>query len=142
NELIATATVADSKLLLMSCAFERFEIDFDSVPALKRIPATERRTFNVSDDGSYIHWSEPDVHLDIDAIRSVVDRDWRARTSAARLAHNASYGRAIEATRKEHGLRQSDIDGLSERHVRRIEGGGPVTASALRALATAHKLSL
>jgi len=142
EELIAQATVADKKVLLMSCAFERFEVDFDSLPALKKIPVAERGKFAVSDDGSYIHWPGPDIHLDLDAIKAAIDPSWRAHVAAARLSHNTRYGRAIENVRKRHGLRQSDIAELSERQVRRIESGGPVSVAALRALAAAHNLTL
>ncbi len=142
DELIANATVADDKLLLISCALERFEVRFDALPALKKIPEGERGSFVVSEDGSYIHWPGPDIHLDLDAIKSVVNPEWRLHVSATRLSGNRRYAEAIAQIRRERGLRQGDIPDLSERQVRRIESGGPITAAALRSLAAAHKLSL
>lgn len=39
------------------------------------------------------------------------------------------------------GLRQSDIEGLSERQVRRIEKREPISSEALQRLAADHKMS-
>ena len=142
DQLIANATVAADKLFLVSCALETLEVSFDALPALNRIPANARGSFVIAEEGSYIHWPAPDIHLDLDAIKGAVDPEWRARTAAIRLSQNNRYGEAIAAVRKKYGLRQGDIAKLSERHVRRIETGAPVTAAALRSLAAAHKLSL
>ena len=53
------------------------------------------------------------------------------------------YGDAIRRLRAQHELRQSDVEGLDERHVRRIEKGeSPATQSALAKLAESHGMSL
>lgn len=44
--------------------------------------------------------------------------------------------------RRDHGLKQSDVDGISERQLRRIEQTGDVSVSVLEKLATAHRMSL
>lgn len=142
DQLIANATVADDKLFLINCALETLEVRFDALPALKKIPKGARHNFELSEEGSYIHWPEPDIHLDLDAIKSALDPEWRARSAALKFSHGKRYGNAIARIRKNKGLRQSKIAGLSDRQVRRIEAGGPVTVSALRAFAAAHKLSL
>jgi hypothetical protein len=41
--------------------------------ALKRIPDAERANFSMDEDGSYIHWPGPDIHLDLDAVRVAID---------------------------------------------------------------------
>jgi hypothetical protein len=142
NDLIANATVAGDKLLLISCAFERVETPFAALAALKKIPQAERGKFNISGDGSYIHWPESDIHLDLDAIKSAVNPEWRLRVMATRYSQGRRYGQGIAQVRKECGLQQRDIPGLSERQIRRIESGSSITASALRSLAAAHKLRL
>jgi len=49
------------------------------------------------------------------------------------------FGKAITTLRKKHKLRQSDIIGLSERQVSRIEKGeGSTKADTLRLFAKAH----
>jgi hypothetical protein len=142
SELVADAMVAGDTLFVMSCDLVRYEVAFDSMRALKRISKHDRSTFSISSDGSFIHWPEADIHLDIDAIRSETDESWKARTLAKRLGRNKRYGEAIAALRKEMDLRQSDVRSLSERQLRRIEGGEGVTGPALEALANAHGLSL
>lgn len=142
KELIANATVIDQKLFVISCEPQTIEIPFDSIKSLARIPKKQRNDFSVSDDGSYIHWPEADIHLDLSAIRSVVDPNWRDECAARTVAHNRTFGQRVAALRRSTGLRQTDVAGLSERQVRRIEGGEAPTADALRLLAAAHGLEL
>lgn len=142
NELIADASVVGSRLFLMSCALERVEVDFDVVPALKDIPRTQRTAFEVDEDGSYVHWPGPDIHLDLDAIRVAIDPEARARAEVVRATHNVRYGAAIARLRVAKGLKQADIKGLSERHVRRIEKGEGASHEALRLIAEAHGMKL
>lgn len=142
DKLIARAMVVDDRLFVTSCLPETIEIGFDDLASLRRIDAADRSTFEIAADGSYISWPPADIHLDLDAIRCALDPEYRDRQDAARLAHDERYGTAIAAFRSEQGLRQADIPGLSERQVRRIEKGERPTASALRILASAHKLDL
>jgi transcriptional regulator with XRE-family HTH domain len=142
DELIADASVVGDRLFLISCSLERREIAFDQVPALKSIPESERSEFELDDDGSYIHWPQPDIHIDLDAVRAALDPDSRAKAEAAKATRTQRYGAAIARLRTAIGLRQSDIKGLSERHVRRIEKGEGATSEALSYLAEAHGMSL
>lgn len=142
DELIANATVAGDRLLLITCSFEKIEVAFATIPVLKKIPEAERTKFRISEDGSYIHWPGPDIHLDLDSIKSAVNPEWRLHVLAARYSQDRRYGQAIAQVRKDCGLRQGDIPELSERQIRRIESGSPITASALHSLAAAHKLPL
>jgi hypothetical protein len=142
KQLIANATVVDDKLLIMSCEPQTIEIAFDSIRALARIPLKQRNVFTISDDGSYIHWPASDTHLDLDAIRSVIDPNWRDECDARTVAHNKTFGQRVAMLRRHCGLRQSDIAGLSERQVRRIEAGEAPTADALRFLAASHNMDL
>ncbi|MBZ5536848.1 MAG: DUF2442 domain-containing protein [Acidobacteriia bacterium] len=142
NELIADANVADDRLFLISCALEHYEVPFDRVPAMKAIPPAQRSTFEMDEDGSYIHWPGPDIHLDLDAIRAALDPKSRAKAAAVKASRDQRYGAAIAKLRAARGLKQSDIKGLSERHVRRIEKGEGASSEALRRLAEAHGMSL
>lgn len=142
DHLIADACVIDNRLYVISCALDRLEVSFDEIPALHHIPETYRTSFSITGDGSYLHWPEPDIHLDIDAIRYTIDPVWRTRHDIARASHNRPFGQGIVAVRKAHGLRQSDINGLSARQLRRIEQGGQPTVKALETLARSHGLTL
>ena len=52
------------------------------------------------------------------------------------------FGEAVAAFRKQCGLKQADIQGLSERQVRRIEKGERTKVDTLGILARSHGLSL
>jgi len=112
------------------------------MPSLKRIPVAERARFIVDEDGSYIQWPGPDIHVDLDAVRAAIDPEARARAEAAKALHDSRYGAAIAKIRTATGLKQSEIKGLSERQVRRIEKGEGTTYQALRRLAAAHGMDL
>lgn len=142
DHLIADGRVIDDHLCVVNCALERFEVSFDVMPALKRLPQDKREAFDIAEDGSYLHWPELDIHLDLDAIRSATDPGWSARAETARIAHDKRFGKAVATVRKAHGLRQSDIPDLSERQVRRIERGARTTIATLERLAKAHGMNL
>lgn len=142
DELIAKASVSEDRLFVLSCALEPYEVAFDSIAALKRIPTSDRAKFTVDEDGSYIHWPNPDIHVDLDAIRAATDPEARAKAEIAKASHDRRYGAAIAKVRLAAGLNQSDIKGPSERQVRRIEKGEGTTFDALRLLASAHKMRL
>lgn len=139
---IADATVFDDKLFVISCDLNKYEVPFGSITALKRLPVKERTKYIISPDGSYIHWPDSDVHLDLDAFRYAVDDSYREKMTMENLTRNKHFGEAIGKLRKSHGLRQKDITGLSERQLRRIEHGESVSTKVLEALAKAHGMEL
>ncbi len=140
KELIARAMAVGDRLFVTSCVPETFEIEFGRIPVLRQIPKRDRADIIVSDDGSYIHWPSKDVHLSLDAIRCVLDPTYGERRAAARIMRSRSWGLAVATLRKQRGLRQSDVQGLSERQLRRIEGGEQASASSLKKLAAAHDM--
>ena len=142
DQLIAKAAVSEDRLFVLSCGLRQYEVLFDDLPALKCIPDAERQEFTVAEDGSYIHWPGQDVHLDLDAIRVAIDPKARAKALADKMRHDTRYGAAIARLRLANGLKQSDVKGLSERQVRRIEKGEGTTPEALRLLAAAHHMDL
>jgi hypothetical protein len=108
------------------------------MPALKRIPIDEREHFTIADDGSYLYWESADIHLDLDAFRCATDPKWKQKFEPFKSEHNQVFGKAIATLRKKYKLRQSDIIGLSERQVRRIEqGDGSTKIDTLRLFAQA-----
>jgi hypothetical protein len=142
DELIAKASVSEDRLFVLSCALEAYEVSFDRMTALRRIPKAERANFTVDEDGSCIHWPGPDIHIDLDAIRAAIDPEARAKAATAKALHDGRFGAAIAKLRLAKQLKQSDIEGLSERQVRRIEKGEGTTYEALRRLAAAHRMDL
>lgn len=138
--MIADATVANDLIFVMDCAFRLYEMPVDAYPALRRIPAESRAEFEIVLDGAYLHWPAFDVDLDLESIRMAVDPERRKAAERERLVHDQAFGVAVRALREERGLRQSDIAGLSERQVRRIEKGATAGVAAIDALAAAHAM--
>lgn len=142
EHLIATALVIGESLLISRCDLKEIEIPFASMAALQRIPLEEREKFIIAEDGSYIHWPAVDIHLDIAAFLSVIEPAEKQKFAAIKLKHDQIFGQAIASFRKQHKLRQSDIIGLSERQVRRIEQGEGTKVETLNLFAQAHKMEL
>jgi hypothetical protein len=142
DQLIANATVSGDHLLVLCCSMEVLEIPFDAMPALQRISAIDRSDFMISEEGSYIYWEGADIHLDIDAFRSAIDPVEKQKFEKLRLQHDQLFGQAIKALRQQSKLKQSDIAGLSERQVRRIESGEGTKVDTLELLAKAHGMEL
>jgi hypothetical protein len=142
DRLIANAAATSDKLFVLSCSLKEFEISFDTIAALKSIPPKDRGRFTVAEDGSYLYWPSSDIHLDLDALRYATDPQWRKKVDWERTTHHARFGAAVAAVRKEYRLNQSDINGVSERHIRRIENGSIPRVRTLELMAQAHGLSL
>jgi hypothetical protein len=139
RKLIADAVALDDRLLVLDCALNRYELPFDKVGDLRRIPAGQRGTFSIDDDGSQIWWPDYDAALNIGSIKNALNPN---RALAEKMRHDHCFGRAIARLRRARGLRQCDISCLDERQVRRIETGGSVTLKSLEALADAHEMEL
>ncbi|MYF93643.1 MAG: DUF2442 domain-containing protein, partial [Gemmatimonadetes bacterium] len=142
DQLIADAQVVGEELFVMACDHTLFRVGFAEMPALERIPSQQRSLFSISSEGSYIHWPEVDVHIDLDAVRYLKDETWREKKDRERLMYDLRFGEAVAALRKQYGLKQAEIRGLSERHVRRIEKGERTKIDTLAILARNHGLSL
>ena len=143
GELIADARVIGEgeRLLVVSCAMDQTELPFEAVPALARMPAGERSRFEVAGDGSFLHWPASDVDLDLEAIRYYTDEAYREGADRERLIRERQFGAAARAVRQRHELRQTDVEGLSARQVRRIEKGESYASTgALEKLSAAHGL--
>jgi hypothetical protein len=142
DTLIADAQVANDRLFVTSCDLQHYEISLDKISALRTVPESERRNFVIDEDGSYLHWPGPDIHLDLDAIRVAIDPAARKRAFDAKAIRDQRYGKAITKLRLGNGLKQSDIGGLSDRQVRRIERGESLSYESLNRLAAAHGMKL
>jgi hypothetical protein len=119
--------VADDRLIVVSCEPKTYEVGFDQMPAIRKIAIEERHDFEIAEDGSFIWWPSADIHLDLDALRTVTDPNWRKKTERLHRAHGCEYGEGIASLRKARGLRQRDVPGVSERQLRRIEESGAVS---------------
>jgi hypothetical protein len=71
NEMISTAIVFKDSLIVFDCNLNLFRIPFSSLSALKKIEISDRLKFAIPEDGSYVHWEKYDIHLDLEAFKSV-----------------------------------------------------------------------
>lgn len=143
SRLIADAHMVGNRLLVRACDLATYEVPVDKVRALSMVPSTERGRFEIHPNGSYLHWPGADVHIDLESLRAAVDPVFAERARRERIAHDQRFGHGVRAVREHHRLAQAEIDGVSERQVRRIEAGEffPRTGT-LERLALAHGLSL
>lgn len=74
-------------------------------------------------------------------LHTIIDPAAALRHPSESQPFDKQLGDAIRSFRNSCNLRQSDIPGLTERHLRRIESGiSRATSKALRSLAEAHML--
>lgn len=127
-------------LLLGDLSFREFPIR--RIPGLERLPAAAWPCFELDEDGSFLRWADHDLFLGVSQLLQAVDPAYLADVEIERYARD-STGAAVSEMRGAHSLRQSDIPGLSERQVRRIEQGiSRLTADAATKLAAAFDQSL
>lgn len=119
---IVDAYVWDGILTLVTgdCHFRSFPLN--RVPRIGELPSEEQDQFEVNVDGSHLYWPSRDIHLGVSQILQHADPMYLADIAIERNRQDHT-GAALRRLREEHGLRQADITGLSERQVRRIEDG-------------------
>lgn len=143
HKLIADAAVFGDSLFVLDCAMDTYELPFDALTALKSIPKDQRDHFVVSEEGSHISWPRQDVDIDLESIKVALCPEEAEKSRAKAMLHDQWLGEAIERLRKSMKLKQSEISGLSDRQVRRIETGEQhASVESLEHLAKAHKMNL
>ncbi len=143
RELIASATLEGDELHVWSCEPRLFRLPIRTLPELARLSKDDLSDFEVSSSGSRVHWERADLDLDLDTIRFHVDPKARHESEQRYRQEAQRYATAIRILREAKGLKQSDIEGLSDRQVRRIEDGERLPRIAtLEKLAKAHSLSI
>jgi transcriptional regulator with XRE-family HTH domain len=135
--------VDGDELVVWSCEPRRYRVAISAIAALAGMPADAVSRFRVSESGSRIHWDEGDVDLGLDAFLVHADAAYRAKKEREVRGEARRYAAAIRKLRKEKGLKQSEISGLSEREVRRLESGERMPQYAsLEKLARAHGMGI
>lgn len=143
DELIASALVLSDSLVVMGCDLKVWEVPMASIPCFERVPVEERANFEIDEDGSYLYWESADLHVDLEDFKAAVEPEFKEQLLMKKLEYGKSYGRAIAAVRKAHNLTQSEIEGITDRQIRRIEKEGQQpTLNALKKLAQAHGMDL
>ncbi|NLE58303.1 MAG: helix-turn-helix transcriptional regulator [Planctomycetes bacterium] len=130
------------ELVVLSPSFLRLRVPVGSLPAkLRDADEGIRKNFQIDQYGDFLYWPKVDVHMGWEQFTQAVDPVARLRAEQKSKAFNTRYGRAIRRLREASSLKQSDIGGLDERTVRRIEQGRTrATANAIVKLAKAHSM--
>jgi len=146
SDSILDAWWEEDTLVVLSSTLDRLRVPFTDLQhfhVLRDASRTGLEEFEIDADGTYVHWPSRDVHMTWECFEQLVNPKALLRAQQRSARFNRRYGKAVRVLRTESGLRQSDIPGLDERHVRRIEQGEQrATLSALRKLARAHSLSV
>lgn len=145
EEQILDAWWEDDEFVVLSPTLRRLRVPLAALRTIRDLRKARRnalRSFSIDQDGDFVHWPSPDVHMNWEAFEQMVDPQARLRAEQRSAEFNRRYGQAIRRFREERGIRQHGIDGLDARHVRRIENGQQrATLKALEKLAVAHGLS-
>jgi hypothetical protein len=140
---IVDAWIESDKLVLLSPSFDRLAVPLKDLARFIGTTASEIEAFEIDEDGRFLHWPHADVHLGWEQFRQILDPAAALAAKQRSREFNQRYGAAIRALREERGLKQSDIKGVTERHLRRVEHGEQAASkSILESLASAHKLRL
>jgi Asp-tRNA(Asn)/Glu-tRNA(Gln) amidotransferase A subunit family amidase len=143
EDLIASASIEDDKLVVWNCEPRRFEVAVAEIPVLAKLDAATLAKFELSASGGRLRWPDADVDIHLDTIREHADPEVRRQHEARARQEATRYSNAIRHLREERGLKQSDIPGLTDRQVRRLEEGGTVPQiETLRRLAAAHGMAV
>jgi hypothetical protein len=140
---IIDAYLAGAELLVRGPRHRMLHVPISSLPALRGQPNTVLRNFEIDPDGSFLHWQKLDVHLGWTQFLQAADPAELHRAQQRSADFNRRYGAAIRKAREAAGISQSNIAGLTDRQLRRIEHGEcRATTGALNALAKAHGLDV
>jgi hypothetical protein len=138
---IIDAYIVGDRLFVRGPKHRMLHVPLDSIRALKVQSHAEVRNFVIDPDGSFLYWPKLDVHLGWNQLLQAVDPAEHRKAQQRSAGFNERYGAAIRKVREAAGIRQSKVEGLTERQLRRIEqGASRATTAALSALAKAHGL--
>ena len=140
---IVDAWIETERLVLLSPSFVRLEVPLEKLARFIGTDQTKVGSFEIDEDGRYLHWPHADVHLGWAQLRQLIDPTAALADVQKTKKFNQRYGAAIRSRREELGLKQADIHGVTERQLRRVEHGEQAASKAtLEALAKAHSQSL
>ncbi len=142
EERILEARIEDGTLRAISPQFDRLDISLGKIAKATNTDPSKLHNFEIDDDGSFIYWPSADVHLGWHQLQQLVNPEAALKTSQKSEEFNKRYGKAIQKIREQAGLALSDIKGISDKQLRRIESGeSRATSNAIDVLSKAHGLS-
>ena len=140
---IVDAWIEKEDLVVLSPTFERLTVPLKALEEFLGSDLSKAKQFVIDEDGSFLFWEHADVHLGWEQLLQLIDPHSALAAKQKTEAFNKRYGAAIRTLREERGISQSAIEGLTDRHLRRIEQGRlAATKASLEALARSHDMEL
>jgi Protein of unknown function (DUF2442) len=140
QDRIFDAIIEKDILRVVSPRFVRLEVPISQIPQFKNANPAQVLNFEIDEDGSFIYWPDLDVHLGWSQLQQLINPEAALKASQKSEQFNKRYGKAVQKLREATGLRRSNIPGLSEKQLGRIEKGDcRLTSNAIEALSKAHK---
>lgn len=141
QDRIFDATIEKDILRVISPKFTRLEVPISKIPQFKNARSAEVQNFEIDEDGSFVYWPDLDVHFGWRQLQQLIDPEAALKASQKSEEFNQWYGKAVQKLRETASLKRSDIPGLSDKQLGRIEKGDcRLTSNAIEALAKAHKM--
>ncbi len=141
-EGILDAYVLEDSLVLVLGDMSVREFPIKELPRVGRFAPRVLNNFNIDSAGSYLYWPDHDVHMGPSQMLQAVDPMYLADVEIRRYQIE-NVSQALLDMRNARQLKQTEIPGLSERHVRRLEKEKVrLTVDAANRLANAFGLSL
>jgi hypothetical protein len=117
--IVDAYVISDLLCVLLGDMTER-EFPKKELPGLRNVSQQVFRHFTIDSAGSFLHWPDLDLHMGPSQMLQAVDPAYLADVEIERYAME-NVSQALYEMRVDRGLRQTDIEGLSDRHVRRLE---------------------
>ena len=119
-EGILDAYVLEDSLVVVlgDMSVRRFPIR--ELPQVGRLEPAVFSHFEIDSSGSYLYWPDRGVHMGPSQMLQAVDPMYRSDVEIRRYQME-NVSQALFDMRDDRRLRQAEIPGLSERHVRRLE---------------------
>lgn len=141
-ESILDAYVLGDHLIVVCGDLSVRQFPREMLPGLRELSSESFRAFELDTSGSYLHWPEADLHLGPSQMLQAVDPMYLADVEIQRYAME-KISLALLEMREERELKQTEISGLSERQVRRLENEeSRFTVDAAKRYAETFALSL
>ncbi len=139
---IVDAWIENDRLVLLSASFERKAVPLEKLSKVLGTKKEDIEAFEIDEDGRFLFWPHADSHIGLEQIRQLIDPTAKLAAQQRSKAFNRRYGAAIRSLREEHGVKQSNVEGVTERHLRRIEHGEQAASKGtLQLLADAVDMS-
>ena len=140
---IVDAWIEDEQLVLLSPLFVRLNVPLEKLSRFIGTGKSKASAFEIDEDGRFLFWPHSDAHLGWTQFQQIVDPASAIVDIKKTKQFNQMYGAAIRSLRESRNLKQSEIEGITDRQLRRVEKGDQaVSTPTLESLAKAHSLSL